>query len=161
MLLPQVASARIVMAMPVRRPGCFLPRVPRSEIWKMIPQRGGIVILPSEDSSELPYEDRVANMVTGWDQVVTTVNKIGAGLMKLKIGVSMDLGEVEGRVLGVDARLGTLPPGDVFEDCVTVCDGVALVHDMVKDCIATFDAHKWAVVQSVASAETRLAQESG
>jgi hypothetical protein len=127
----------------------------------MIPQRGGIVILPSEDSSELPYEDRVANMVTGWDQVVTTVNKIGAGLMKLKIGVSMDLGEVEGRVLGVDARLGTLPPGDVFEDCVTVCDGVALVHDMVKDCIATFDAHKWAVVQSVASAETRLAQESG
>lgn len=122
---------------------------------------GDIVILPSEDSGDLPYEDRIANMVAGWDQVVTTVNKIGVSLLKLKTGVVMDLGDVEGKVLGVDARLGALPPGDVFEDCVTVSDGIALVHDRVKDWNVVFDAHKWAVSQSIASAESRLAQELG
>jgi hypothetical protein len=118
-----------------------------------------IVILPSEDSSDLAFEDRLANVVAQWDQVVLAVNKAGTGLAKLRANMASDLNEMEGRVLSIDARLGLIPNGVVFEDCVTVWDGLTLIHTMVKELGSSLDSHKGTVNRMVANVETQVAQE--
>jgi hypothetical protein len=87
-----------------------------------------IKILPSEDSSDLPHEDRVGNMIAQWDQVIATVNKIGLGLGWLQSNVLGDVMSLEGRLLRTDVRVGVPPSTQSFEDCGSVWDGLELLN---------------------------------
>ena len=115
-----------------------------------------IKILPLEDSSDLPHEDRVGNKIAQWDQVIATVNKIGLGLGCLQFNVLGCVMSLEGRLLRTDVRMGVPPSTQSFEDCGSVWDGLELLNSNTRDVMAALEAHTTQVGETANKIEERL-----
>jgi hypothetical protein len=70
-------------------------------------EEGDLVILPSEDLVHLPLEEKVTNVNKQLDSVVNSLQKLTGAVRQLRTAVGTDFQELESRLLGVEARLGT------------------------------------------------------
>jgi hypothetical protein len=91
------------------------------------------VIIPSVDSADQSSDEKVAMIISQWNPIVTSVNKLGGQVHNLRSMISEDLAHVDTRVLDLDARLGSAPARCGFEDCGTVWDGLSLLQSLISD----------------------------
>jgi len=92
-----------------------------------------LVIIPSVDSADQSSDEKVAMIISQWNPIVTSVNKLGGQVHNLRSMISEDLAHVDTRVLDLDARLGSAPARCGFEDCGTVWDGLSLLQSLISD----------------------------
>jgi hypothetical protein len=118
-----------------------------------------LVILPSEDSEDQGPEEHLVIIIAQWGQVVGAINKIGSSVHALRGTMSEDIGDLESKLLDVDARVGTLPLQGGFEDCGTLCDGLSQLWSHRTDLVAKCDALKAAFVGEVNAASSRLSNQ--
>jgi len=72
-------------------------------------------------------------MMSQWNPVVCSLNKANAQIKSLKGMIVDDMAELEGKMLEVDARVGTAPVHGGFEDCGTVWDALSLLKSSIGD----------------------------
>jgi len=119
---------------------------------------GEIVILPSEDSSDYSPTAKMDMMRDQWDQVVGGLNKVSQNMAKFKTLCGKEVGAVEERLLQLDARVGLPPPGQRFEDCGSVWDGLAMVENNAQEIKLAIEDARFKSDAAVDALDVRLTQ---
>jgi hypothetical protein len=86
-----------------------------------------LVIIPSQDSQELTEEERVTHILSQWELLVNSVNKLAAGYRSLRASIGDDLESLETKLVNVETNLGSALPMLGFDDCISAWDGLALL----------------------------------
>ena len=105
-----------------------------------------LVILPSIDSEDQTPEERMMYVVSQWNQMVSTINKLGGNITTIRGFMAEDVSDLDARVLEVDSRVGNLPGKGGFEECGTVCDALAYLLSAQTDLKAHIDGDRIARV---------------
>ena len=101
-----------------------------------------IVILPSEDSSDSSPGAKLDITREQWDQVIGVVNRLSHLLTKTRSTFGIEVCEVEDKLLKLDARVGVPPPGQKFEDCGSVWDGLSMIENNTQELKSSVDEVK-------------------
>jgi len=117
---------------------------------------GELVILPSVDSDEQGVDERMGLVLSQWNHVVGTINRLGGSLAHMKSVMADDVEDLDTRVLEVDSRVGLLPSQGVFADCGTVCDALALLRSAIAELSAKVDLDKAGRSSEMNENEARL-----
>jgi len=117
-----------------------------------------LVILPSVDSEDQSPEERINYMLGQWNQVITTINKLGSSLSTLRALTSEDVGDLDSKIMEVDSRVGTLPAAGGFEDCGTLSDALAWLRGLQVDLKAQVDRERADRVADASARDAALQQ---
>jgi hypothetical protein len=117
-----------------------------------------LVILLSKDSQDQIFESKVTNLLGQWDLVVSMVSKLGSGLRSLKSTVNEELTDLEFKLLGVDARMGSTLENAGFEDCASAWDGLMLLQSNLQEMAKNNETVKDTVTTALDSIDGKISR---
>ncbi len=83
---------------------------------------------------------------------------VSQNMAKFKMLCGKEVGAVEERLLQLDARVGLPPPGQRFEDCGSVWDGLGMVENNVQEIKLAIDDARFKNDAAVDALDERLTQ---